>query len=376
MAKCTQISFTQGEMNKQLTPFFASLLEKDVVDAILIPMNQPKNGVMQTLVTNPEMLADIDPFAPVVPINSAKLASSLTTVASGKRVALVMRSCEVRAMIELVKLKQANLDDVLVIGMDCLGRFENKNYKMFTLQDGTAETFISKALTGATEQDGYDISPACSICEFPATTNSDLRIGPIGAGTNSIIVEAMTDKGTGALEVSGATLSDTPAGRKDAIAKLTTTRFAARDEKFAAFRETTSSFDGLEDKLAGCINCYNCRVACPVCYCKECVFVTDTFRHKGEQFINWAQNSGQLKMPTDTTFYHLTRMTHISTFCVGCGQCTSACPNDIDLMPLFRTSAQKAQERFDYEAGRSVDDEQPLAVFESDELVEVTGQVK
>jgi formate dehydrogenase subunit beta len=117
-------------------------------------------------------------------------------------------------------------------------------------------------------------------------------------------------------------------------------------------------------------------VACPVCYCKECVFVTDTFRHTGDQFMMWADKAGMLKMPNDTLFYHLTRMTHMSLFCVGCGQCTSACPNGIDLMPLFRACADKTQARFNYKAGRSVDEEQPMAGFKPDELVEVTGQVK
>jgi hypothetical protein len=45
-------------------------------------------------------------------------------------------------------------------------------------------------------------------------------------------------------------------------------------------------------------------------------------------------------------------------------------------MPLFRTSADKTQARFNYQAGRSVDEEQPMAGFEPEELVEVTGQVK
>lgn len=376
MAKCTQISYTQGEMNKQLTPFFASLLEKNVVDAILLPVNLPKHGVMQTLVTSTDALENLDPFAPIVPVNGAKLVSSLTSSPSGKRVAVVLRSCEIRAIIELIKLKQANIGDVLMIGMDCLGRYENTDHKKFVENGGTSDSFIAGALDGQTAQDGYDICGACTICEFPAATNSDLRIGPLGAGKGSIIVEAVSDKGAEALEQTGLSLSESPSGREDAISKLAGTRSKARDEQFAAYRENTNTFDALEDKLAGCINCYNCRVACPVCYCKECVFVTDTFRHKGEQFINWAQNGGQLKMPTDTTFYHMTRITHIATFCVGCGQCTSACPNDIDLMPIFRTSAEVAQKRFDYEAGRSVDEEQPLSVFDADEMVEVTGQVK
>ena len=150
----------------------------------------------------------------------------------------------------------------------------------------------------------------------------------------------------------------------------------ACDAALAQYRESTPSIDALEDRVANCINCYNCRVACPVCYCKECVFVTDTFRHNGDQYMGWADTFGTLKMPTDTIFYHLTRMSHMSLFCVGCGQCTSACPNSIDLMPMFRAAAQKTQGRFDYQAGRSHDEKQPLTVFENDELVEVTGQVK
>ncbi len=181
----------------------------------------------------------------------------------------------------------------------------------------------------------------------------------IGAENGTVCIEAVTPKGEQALEKSGLKPGAAPAGRDGAVKKLVAARTEARDKKFAEFRADASSYEALADKLAACINCYNCRVACPVCYCKECVFITDTFRHTGEQFMMWADQNGMLKLPNDTLFYHLTRMTHMSLFCVGCGQCTSACPNDIDLMPLFRTCADKTQARFNYQAGRSVDEEQP-----------------
>jgi formate dehydrogenase (coenzyme F420) beta subunit len=38
----------------------------------------------------------------------------------------------------------------------------------------------------------------------------------------------------------------------------------------------------------------------------------------------------------------------MSTACVGCGQCSNACPNDIPVMELFRTVAQRTQAVFDY----------------------------
>lgn len=376
MSKYVKLSFDKGGLNTQLAELFSSMLENKAVDALMAPMAQPKKGVMQTLVTSKDNLESLDPFAPVMPVNSAKLASSLTAKPSGKRVAMVLRSCEVRALVELVKLKQANLDDTLLIGMDCLGRYENTDFLKFQAKNGTSESFLEGALNGKTESDGFDIAGACKICEQPAAPNVDIRLCAIGSGAGSLYLEAVTEKGEEALSKAGAKFVDAPGGRDDAVKKLSAARTEARDALFASYREETGTFDALEEKLAACINCYNCRVACPVCYCKECVFVTDTFRHKGEQFIGWANASGSLKMPTDTSFYHLTRITHIAAFCVGCGQCTSACPNDIDVMPIFRTSAAKAQARFDYEAGRSLEEPQPLSVFDDDELLEVTGQSK
>jgi formate dehydrogenase subunit beta len=377
MANFSKISFAKGELNTQLSGFFSGLLEKGVVDAVLAPMARSPKGVMQVLITDKDKTAGIDPFAPVVPVNAAKIASSLTASPSGKRIAMVLRSCEIRAMVELVKLKQVNLDDVLLIGIDCLGRYENTDFYTYQELNGTTETFLTSALAGNTASGDIHICAACKTCEFPVANIADLRLCVIGAGTDAVYVEAATDKGTKALVEADVKTGDTPGGREDAIKKLVATRIEAKDALLATYREETNSFATLSDKLATCINCYNCRVACPVCYCKECVFVTDTFRHQGEQFIGWAKhNQGQLKMPTDTSFYHLTRMSHISNYCVGCGQCTSACPNDIDLMPMFKASADKIQARFKYQAGRALDEKQPLNVFESDELFEVTGQAK
>jgi formate dehydrogenase subunit beta len=63
----------------------------------------------------------------------------------------------------------------------------------------------------------------------------------------------------------------------------------------------------------------------------------------------------------------------MSTACVGCGQCSNACPNDIPVMELFRTIARDTQKAFDYEAGKSIEQEPPLSVFREDEFSEVVG---
>jgi formate dehydrogenase subunit beta len=164
-----------------------------------------------------------------------------------------------------------------------------------------------------------------------------------------------------------------PAGRKASIETLIATRTAARDQMFEATRQATDSIEKLAAYFAGCVNCYNCRVACPVCYCKECVFLTDVFNHEPAQYLRWARRKGAIKLPTDTVFYHLTRLTHMSTACVGCGQCTNACPNDIPVMEVFRMVARDTQQAFEYTAGRNPAEAPPLSEFREEEFQEVVG---
>ena len=381
MTGYTQLSAEKNGVNGALAELFQSMLASGAVDSVMVPCRREEGGVMQTLVADPARLENIDPFAPIVPINSAKLVSSLTADPSGRPVAVVLRSCEMRALIELVKLKQANLDHVVLIGLDCLGRYENIDFRTHqgTSPETATATFLKAALGKKTKKSklAIDLSPACHICEFPVPDNVDIRLCVVGGDGGEVWVEWLTETGDAVRSKLELEADENGfKGREKAVEKLVQARTEARDKLFAEFRERVDNFETLADHLAGCINCYNCRVACPVCYCHACVFVTDTFRHAGDQYLNWADKRGAIKMPTDTLFYHITRLTHISATCVGCGQCTSACPNAIQLMELFRTTAEKTQARFDYQAGRSLEEPQPMAVFKEDELADVTGQVK
>ncbi len=381
MTGYTQLAVKENGPNGALAELLKAMLEKGEVDAVMVPAHRDEGGVMQTLISDSAMLDAVDPFAPVVPTNSAKLVSSITANSSKKRIAVVMRSCELRALIELTKLKQANLDDLILIGIDCLGRVENTDFRKLEKESGTEVTgaFLKSVLNpkGKRSKSAYQLCMACQICESPVPEQVDINLCVLGGDGQDIWVEWASDKGDAVREKLGLDSKEgSPKDRAGAIEKLVLERTTARDKVFDEFRSKVNDFEALADHLAGCINCYNCRVACPVCYCRECVFVSDTFRHSGEQYLNWANKRGAIKLPTDTLFYHITKMVHMSAMCVGCGQCTSACPNDISLIELFRTTAEKTQTKFDYKPGRSVDEPQPLAVFNEDELGDVTGQVK
>jgi formate dehydrogenase subunit beta len=378
MGQIAKIEVKGQNLLNALQGFFKTLLEEETIRALLVPQHLPmKDVVMPTLVTDPDKLNDTDPLAPVFPINAAKVVSKLTRKPAGGRMALVLRPCEIRAFVELVKLKQGRMEDVVLVGIDCLGAYSNIHYPRFAGQQGVESTvrFYQNVLAGRdTAFEDFDISPACKACEHPVAENADLLIGLLGVDINDyLLVKAKTPNGDALLDKLGLPEANEPEGRKKAIESLVAQRAAYRDQMFAQTSEATSDIEKLMSYLANCVNCYNCRVACPVCYCKECVFVTDVFDHEPAQYLRWAERKGIIKMPTDTAFYHITRLAHMSTACIGCGQCSNACPNNVAVMELFRTVASYTQRAFDYEPGRSVDDEPPLSVFREKEFLELTG---
>ncbi|MBU1248449.1 MAG: 4Fe-4S dicluster domain-containing protein [Proteobacteria bacterium] len=357
--------------------FLAQLLADEEIGAVLVPMHLQQGGTpMPTLVTDPAELAQADPLAPAFPLNGARMVGRLTHGRPGEKIAAVMRPCEVRAFIELVKLNQGSMDELVIIGVDCLGAYKNSDYFALLGEDDPIQTtlaFLGKTGgTKATARNGYDIARACRVCEFPVAEGADIQVGLFGVNfDDGLPVAAYSVRGEALLSRLGLAEMEPLASREQALREAVATRTALRDAVFKEVSAKTGSLKGLSQHLAGCVNCYNCRTACPVCYCKECVFLTDVFDHKPWQYMSWAKQRGMLKLPSDTVFFHLTRMAHMSTACVGCGQCSNACPNGIEVMELFRTVAAKTQAGFDYEPGRSLDEPPPLSVFHKNEFPEV-----
>jgi formate dehydrogenase subunit beta len=378
MSTTAKIEVKNNDILQSLQDFFRSILELEHISAIFIPQKLPmKNMVMPTLVTNPADLAGVDPLAPVFPLNAGRVAAKLTRKPIGGKILVVLRSCELRAFVELVKLKQARPDEIILMGFDCLGAYQNRDYFQAAGENlsETTRMFYENALAGkGTAINGIDLAPACKACEYPVPETADVLIGLFGVETKDhLLVQGQTEKGDDFLMGLNLQGTEVPPKRKEAIQALVATRKAHRDAMFEKTREDIGNIEKLTTYFANCVNCYNCRVACPVCYCRECVFYTDVFDHDSSQYLQWARRKGIIKMPTDTIFYHLTRLAHMSTACVGCGQCSNACPNDIPVMEVFRTISQRTQKAFDYQAGRSFDEKPPLSEFREEEFEDIVG---
>jgi formate dehydrogenase subunit beta len=378
MATIAKIDTHNSHLPEAFEVFARRILETETIDAILIPRHLPaKAHVMPVLVSDPDQLKGIDPLSPAFTLNAAKVVSRLTRRPTGKKIAAILRPCEIRAFVELVKLKQGSREDILIIGCDCLGAYTNRDYFVFTEACGeTADAiFVESALSGHTIQaSGLDLAPACSVCEHFQPEGADLTVSLFGEDVASHLpVSALTPAGEDILNRLRLDAAQISMAREAKLEKMLQDRLAARDRMFAATADAVNRLDKFSAYLAGCMNCYNCRVACPVCYCRECVFVTDVFEHDAGQYLGWARRKGALKLPTDTTFYHLTRLAHMSTTCVGCGQCSNACPNDIPVMELFRTLAAQTQAAFDYQPGMCLEEKPPLTEFKEEEFQDVVG---
>lgn len=343
-------------------PALGSLLTSGAASAVLVLSRHPYSGLpMPTLISDPEKLENADPFAPAAPFNAARQASMVTRSAQGKKIALVLRPCEIRAWVELNKLHQNDTADALIIGIDCPGRMENSDYLDFMKQEGApAGTFF------ADPGRSPGLVPACGTCTRFTPENCDLAFTLFGHDPGKEIgVLAMTDAGDAALKEMNLKAASEPAGRQAAIDKLLSEREEAQTEMFEKTEAAIGSVTGLSEVLANCLNCLGCRTACPVCYCKECVFLTDVFAHKPEMLLRRAGVKGAVKLPTETLMFHITRMAHMSHACVMCGHCTSVCPSSIPVGDIFKTVAARTQELFDYLPGRRLDEPIPYQVYET-----------
>jgi formate dehydrogenase subunit beta len=348
------------------------LLEADAVDALLVPMEVSQGAITPVLVSDPELLAYANPLAPVMGLNAARLAGRVSVREPRERVGVVLRPFELRALVELVKLQQASLDDLVTIGLDCLGTYDVAVYAAMGSSGGDGDPRITSYLATAqngdlTPQGGYAFRDACQMCEKPQAEGADITLELFGADLSSGIPVTLPGEMAEKLELSPV---EVEGQREEVIEKVVRERTGVRDERFAEIHERLDQ-EGVEGVFASCIRCHNCMTVCPICYCKTCLFKSQVFDHEPMQYMNWARRKGAYRMPADTTLFHLTRLNHMVLSCIGCGMCTSDCPAELPVGVVFRAIGQETQQAFDYEPGRDVEEPLPLITFQEDEWMDL-----
>lgn len=376
MTKQAGLKVEGGKTEEAVIGVLQSLLEKGIVEAILIPKRLPSgDGVVQTLVHDSGKLKGVSILSPTMPVQSARVASNLTSKNLGKKVGALLKACEIRAIVELSKFLQVKLDHLYLIGIDCPGTFEVPDYARM-VQEGKGGEKLTQELLKNMENgevpppQGYSFRTACQMCEYPIP-KADMGFKLFGYRTDQEIGLEIGERLEKEIEGKGIlslTEGKEPSSREEVVGRVISERTKKRDATFKEFKGMVKDLSSFLDRFSTCIRCHNCMVACPICYCKECVFKTAVFEHEGEQFMRWADRKGEIRMPTDTLIFHLIRMSHMVSSCIGCGLCDSACPSRLPVASLFRSVGERIQKMFQYVPGREVKEVPPVATFKEDEL--------
>jgi coenzyme F420-reducing hydrogenase delta subunit len=101
-----------------------------------------------------------------------------------------------------------------------------------------------------------------------------------------------------------------------------------------------------------CVKCYACRQVCPMCYCERCLVE----KNRPTEIEPSATAKGNFA-------WHILRAFHLAGRCVGCDECTRACPAGIDLRLLNLSLAKAAEEHFAYRAGMDPKAEELIGAY-------------
>ena len=354
-----------AEVPQDLGSFLASLLESGAVDALICPKFLSEGKVAHALIPKEGKKEGLAPLFPFMPANGGRVVSRFTIEGPVDRlVAVVLRPCEIRALVELVKLEQAHLENLYIIGLECGGVYP---LEKMTKEKGEThlEAYLEALRKGEVPQ---GVREVCRACDLFQPTGADVVISVIGRDKPQLAF--LTERG---LELASKVGLETQEGEvfTPQSRSLLEAKVANKTALLESVKEKVKGYKGLLEVFGKCIGCHNCSKVCPICYCKDCFFESATFDYEPLSYSQRLDKKGALRVPMDTILFHLGRMTHMATSCVACGMCEDACPMGIPVAQVFKTVGADVQELFEYLPGRSLQEELPLTTYRPVEFTEV-----
>lgn len=357
----------KSSIRNTIIDLFEKAINKGVFDAIIIPMETPaKDSFVYVLVKDKNLIKDSNPLPPVMFVQGAKALSSVTRLGEGHlKIAAIMRPCEIRAVVELAKVGQTNLENMTLISIDCPGvlpypDFLSDPVKYKKLFDEAVEKWDNKLMR-----------PVCKICNHSSMISGDIHIATLGIKKDKMYFIPNSQKGKdviGKLELS---IKENIEGWQKKVKEISEERYEKRIKAHKDLRNEIGGIDNFVDTFSHCINCHNCMRVCPVCFCRLCYFDSDKVKHTSEDYLDRAASKGSLRFLPDTSLFHIGRMSHMSLSCVSCGSCEDACPMSIPVAQVFSMIADETQGLFDYVSGRDLKEPIPLVAYKEEELHEV-----
>ncbi|MFX0036077.1 MAG: Coenzyme F420 hydrogenase/dehydrogenase, beta subunit C-terminal domain [Candidatus Hermodarchaeota archaeon] len=351
---------------EDFSKILGTLLKEKVVDKLIgaeLRVDK-KSGNIDRFTVQPSLAEkeeDIKDF-PLTPLiafgyartdSASKFLHKSVAGAMKEKVGLLARPCDTRALIELAKIKQVNLDNLFIIGIEDRGMLPKAGREMRSIKDVDPSNIVKekvgdkglivKLKDGKIKELELTVAENCLRCYRKIPVIADLTVSDLGIPIDSdeIILKIYSEKGSDILEKSGISKKSLPDKvKKEHIAKYNEIIEKAKEKRAKDLAEWENLSQ--EEKIAELIKCTGCGIcvnACPVCYCVDCILK----KKKKDKTI-------------DNVTYNLTRIAHDADRCVECGSCDNNCPQNLPLSLYFQSLNEAFKKKFDYESGMSLDD--------------------
>lgn len=351
---------------EDFSKILAALLKEKVVDKIISAQLRvdKKSGNIDRFTVQPKLAEkeeDVKDF-PLTPLiafgyartdSASKFLHKSVAGAMNEKVGLIVRPCDTRALIELAKIKQVNLDNLFIIGIEDRGMMPKAGREMRSNKDVDPTKIVKEKVgdkglivkmeDGSTKELNLTVAENCLRCYRKIPVIADLTVSDLGIPIDSdeIILKVYSDKGSEILDKSGIKKKTLPDKEKKAHSTKFNEIIEKAKEKRAKDLEEWEKLSQ-EDKIAEllkCTMCNTCIRGCPVCYCVDCILQ----KKRKDKNI-------------DKATYQLTRIAHDADRCVECGNCDNNCPQNLPLSLYFQSLNEAFKEKFSYEAGMSLED--------------------
>ena len=370
MAKAIKI---KKNIEEGLFDFLKSLLEKEKINGVFTLKKMDDNGaVSYSLITSPDEFKNAVPLSPFMPVNAGKALSSFTLLGKTEEpIAAVLRPCELRAFVELVKRAQGDIENFLIISPTCGGVLS-----LNLMGDKNQEKMVSQYWTSVKKAEiSPDTRETCQFCENFLPINADITVATLGNKDldKEFILFLNSAKGEEfAKHAEGSAVSEEIETKE--INELKKKREELK-EKF--FKETGKEGEGLKSLInifAPCLGCHGCSHVCPICYCILCDFDAKTHEYHSASLSSDLKRKGGLKVPTGNLLFHIGRMAHMAVSCVSCGMCSDVCPVNIPVATVFSKVGSSLQKEFNYFPGKDIEEPAPQGTYKEEEFKTIGEQ--
>jgi len=374
----------KAECGGAVTTLLKYALENKLVDAVLaVKKGADLYDAVPVIITDPKDLDETAGSLHCGTLLLSKLVKKYLGGANDFRIAMTVKGCDVMGLYELAKRQQVNLDNILMIGVNCGGsvspvtarkmiadKFEvdpdivhkeeiDKGQFIIEYEGGHKGISIDEL-----EEEGYGRRPNCRRCKMKIPRQADLACGNWGVigekAGKATFVEVCSEKGANLLKAAvdaGVLKTEAPSPKGIAIrSKVEGAMFKLADKwrkrDFEGLGDGRDRLKKIVEATSRCIKCYACIEQCPICYCVEC-------STKKPYLVE----PGTLPVPF---MFHLIRFSHVADSCVNCGQCEENCPMEIPNSLFMHAQQTELEKIFGHVPG--VDMELPvLALVEEKE---------